>query len=666
MKRILQGVDILLIVLLCICILLATALILAMPVMLVPAMLVMVLVGIGIWLNARRIRKLIAKVLRGIGSEEAAQYGVMSLPVPVVILSGKNIIWYNDEFRRQVLNEEDMCLQPINKLFPGMDLHKCACATGQDMEREGKRYTVFGSVAREQDSLYVAYFVENTQLKNKANEYDASRPSYLIIEVDTYDEILRELKESERATFLGQINRLLEDFVGRTSGFLNRVSSSRYIAVLEERHMKEIINSRFEILDKARQIGDGKVAVTLSIGVGRGGKTLRDCQKMAAQALDMALGRGGDQAAVKSNEGFAFYGGVSRSVEKRSKVRSRIVAAALTDLIHQSDSVLIMGHKASDLDAIGAAVGMLRICKMCHKPAAVVVKKKESLAENLIDQMIENGYEGEFLPPEQVLDSITAKTLLIVVDTHLPYLLESKEVYHGCKNVVLIDHHRKCVGFIDNAVITYHEPYASSTCELVSEILQYVSADEKDKLTALEAQALLAGITLDTRTFALHTGVRTFEAAAYLRRMGAETQQVKKLFSTSFAAYEWKSRLVTEAGLYLGCAVVATSGLPPEMAVAVPQAANDLLTIDGVQASFVAVETNGQVNISARSLGEVNVQVIMEQLGGGGHLTMAGGQLKNDTADHARELILAAITQYRENEKKERQALPAKSAKQEP
>ena len=404
MKRILQGVDILLIVLLCICILLATALILAMPVMLVPVMLVMVLVGIGIWLNAHRIRKLIAKVLRGIGSEEAAQYGVMSLPVPVVILSGKNIIWYNDEFRRQVLNEEDMCLQPINKLFPGMDLHKCACATGQDMEREGKRYTVFGSVAREQDSLYVAYFVENTQLKNKANEYDASRPSYLIIEVDTYDEILRELKESERATFLGQINRLLEDFVGRTSGFLNRVSSSRYIAVLEERHMKEIINSRFEILDKARQIGDGKVAVTLSIGVGRGGKTLRDCQKMAAQALDMALGRGGDQAAVKSNEGFAFYGGVSRSVEKRSKVRSRIVAAALTDLIHQSDSVLIMGHKASDFDAIGAAVGMLRICKMCHKPAAVVVKKKESLAENLIDQMIENGYEGEFLPPEQVLD----------------------------------------------------------------------------------------------------------------------------------------------------------------------------------------------------------------------------------------------------------------------
>ncbi len=664
MKKILQGVDILLMGLISISILLAVALVITMPVMLVPVLLLMVLVSIAIWLNARRIRRMIAKVLRSPNNEEATQYGMMTLPIPVVILSGKNIIWYNDIFRKEVLNDNDVCLQPINKIFPGMDLQKCAGTSGQDMEREGKRYTVFGSMAREKESLYVAYFVENTQLKRKAVEYEASRPSCMIIEVDTYDEILRELKESERATLIGEINRLLEDFVVKTNGFLNRVSASRYIAMVEERHMKEIVNTRFDLLDKARQIGDGKVAVTLSIGVGRGGKTLMDCQKMAAQALDMALGRGGDQAAVKTNEGFTFYGGVSRSVEKRSKVRSRIVAAALTDLVHQSDSVLIMGHKASDLDAIGAAVGVLRICRICQKPAAIVVKKRESLAENLIDEMIQAGYEDDFLLPEQVLDSITPQTLLIIVDTHLPYLLESREVYQACKNVVVIDHHRKCVGFIDNAVITYHEPYASSTCELMSEILQYVPTEDKDKLTPLEAQALLAGITLDTRTFALHTGVRTFEAAAYLRRMGAETQEVKKLFSSSFAAYEWKSRLVTEAGLYLGCAVVATSGLPAEMAVVVPQAANDLLGIDGVQASFVAVEMNGQVNISARSLGEVNVQLIMEQLGGGGHLTMAGGQLKNDTAEHARELILAAITQYRENEKKERQSTGTKPNKQ--
>ena len=656
MKRLIQGVDILLVVLLCVCVLLAAALAVTMPVMLIPVVLILVLIGLGVWLNARRIRRAIAKVLRTAGGgEQTAQYGLMSLPLPVMILSGKSVIWYNDSFRDQVLRGEDTCLQPVNKVFPGLDMQKCASASGQDLERAGHRYTIYGSQTPGSSGVFVAYLVENTELKRRAAEYMASRPAYMIIELDTYDEILRELKESERAELMSSINRLLESFVGRTTGFLNRVSSSRYIAVVEERHMKDMVDARFDVLDKARQIGDGKVAVTLSIGVGRGGKTLQECQKMAIQALDMALGRGGDQAAVRSEEGFAFFGGVSRSVEKRSKVKSRIVAAALSDLVRQSDSVLIMGHKNSDLDAVGAAIGALRICRIFNKPAAIVVKKKESLAENLIDEMIAAGYGEDFLPPEEVIDSITPQTLLIIVDTHLPYLLESREVYNNCKNVVLIDHHRKCVGFIDNAVITYHEPYASSTCELMSEILQYVGASDQQKLTPLEAQALLAGITLDTRTFALHTGVRTFEAAAYLRRMGAETQKVKKLFSTSFATYEWKSRLVTEAGLYLGCAVVATSGLPSEMAVVVPQAANDLLTIEGVQASVVAVEMNGQVNISARSLGEVNVQVIMEQLGGGGHLTMAGAQLKNDTAEHARELILAAISQYRENEKKERQ-----------
>ena len=651
MKRLIQGVDILLVVLLCVCVLLAAALAVTMPVMLIPVVLILVLIGLGVWLNARRIRRAIAKVLRTAGGgEQTAQYGLMSLPLPVMILSGKSVIWYNDSFRDQVLRGEDTCLQPVNKVFPGLDMQKCASASGQDLERAGHRYTIYGSQTPGSSGVFVAYLVENTELKRRAAEYMASRPAYMIIELDTYDEILRELKESERAELMSSINRLLESFVGRTTGFLNRVSSSRYIAVVEERHMKDMVDTRFDVLDKARQIGDGKVAVTLSIGVGRGGKTLQECQKMATQALDMALGRGGDQAAVRSEEGFAFFGGVSRSVEKRSKVKSRIVAAALSDLVRQSDSVLIMGHKNSDLDAVGAAIGALRICRIFNKPAAIVVKKKESLAENLIDEMIAAGYGEDFLPPEEVIDSITPQTLLI-----MPYLLESREVYNNCKNVVLIDHHRKCVGFIDNAVITYHEPYASSTCELMSEILQYVGASDQQKLTPLEAQALLAGITLDTRTFALHTGVRTFEAAAYLRRMGAETQKVKKLFSTSFAAYEWKSRLVTEAGLYLGCAVVATSGLPSEMAVVVPQAANDLLTIEGVQASVVAVEMNGQVNISARSLGEVNVQVIMEQLGGGGHLTMAGAQLKNDTAEHARELVLAAISQYRENEKKERQ-----------
>lgn len=654
MKKAMQGVDVLLVVLATVCLLLGVALAAVMPILLVPVALLLLLLALGIWFNLRRVRRVIASVLRGGNNEHTAQYSLMSLPVPVMILSGKSMIWYNDTFRQQVLHGEDQCLLSVGRLFPGLELQKCAGPTGQDVEREGVRYTVYGSPGEADGKLFVAYLIENTELKRQAAEYTASRPAYMIIELDTYDEILRELRESERARIVGEVNRLLESYIGRTTGFLARVSTSRYIAVVEERHIKDMVAARFDLLDKARQIGGEHAAVTLSIGVGRGGKTLVECQKMAAQALDMALGRGGDQAAVRTADGFAFYGGVSQSVEKRSKVKSRIVAAALTDLIHQSDSVLIMGHRASDLDAVGAAIGVLRICRICKKPAAIVIKKKESLAENLVDEMIDAGYGDDFMLPEEVLDSITPKTLLVIVDTHLPYLLESREVYQACKNVVLIDHHRKCVGYIENAVISYHEPYASSTCELVSELLQYVDGDDRDRLTPLEAQALLAGITLDTRTFALHTGVRTFEAAAYLRRMGAQTQKVKKLFSSSFAAYEWKSRLVTEAKLYHGCAVVVTSGLPSEMAVVVPQAANDLLTIDGVQASVVAVEMNGQVNISARSLGEVNVQVILEKLGGGGHLTMAGAQLKNTTVAQARQMILAAIEEYRKNENRER------------
>jgi c-di-AMP phosphodiesterase-like protein len=384
------------------------------------------------------------------------------------------------------------------------------------------------------------------------------------------------------------------------------------------------------------------------------GATLHDCEEMAVQALDMALGRGGDQAAVKSEEGFAFFGGVSRSVEKRSKVKSRIIAAALRDLMEQSSGVLVMGHKMSDLDALGAGLGMVRFAALCGKPAALVVDEKHTLADNLIEEYRAAGQGDLFLSPEDALLVEDKQTLLIVVDTHLKHMVESPEVYAKAKTVVVIDHHRKCVGHIDNAVIFYHEPYASSTSELVSELLQYAGGDKDARPTALDAQALLAGIMLDTRSFALHTGVRTFEAAAYLRRLGAQTQEVKKLFNSTFEDYAYKAQLVTDAEIYMGCAVVFSDDLPPRMSVVVPQAANDLLTIDGVEASFVAVLVGDQVNISARSMGEVNVQVILEQLGGGGHLTMAGAQLHDTTLAEAKRRLLEAIGDYREHQRAER------------
>ncbi|MEG2923524.1 MAG: DHH family phosphoesterase [Oscillospiraceae bacterium] len=653
MKKRLFTVDMLLVLLLVGVFTEGVALVIANPYYFIPVCAIFLIISVILLFNVRRLRALIKFIISGKkDTYEAKKFSLEEVAIPIVALSDKNIIWYNSAFREDILHGKDLCLAPISRLVPGLDLAKVNEKGGQDVFVDTRRFTVFGG-GMQTDGIFVAYFVDDTVLKYQAAEYRAARPSVLIITVDTYDEILKELKESERARIASEIDLALERFIGKTSGFLKRISASRYIAVVEERHMKEIENSRFEVLDIVRAIGDENTTVTLSIGVGRSGETLRDCENMAMQALDMALGRGGDQAAVKSADGFEFYGGVSRSVEKRSKVKSRIVATALRDLMQQCDSVLIMGHKMSDLDCVGSAIGMLRFCKICKKPAAIVINQRQSLAENLIKQFYNAGFGDDFVTADDVHDTVSDKTLLIVVDTHLKNMLESAHLYEKCKNIVVIDHHRKCVGHIDNAVIFYHEPYASSASELVSELLQYIG-EKEDKPTPLEAQALLAGIMLDTRSFSLHTGVRTFEAAAYLRRMGAQTQEVKKLFASSFENYAFRAQLVTDATLYQGCAVVVSGEIPQEMAIVVPQAANDLLTIDGVEASVVAVMTGEYVSVSARSMGAVNVQVIMEKLGGGGHLTMAGAQLKDKSIEEARSLIFSAIDQYRDNQRKDK------------
>lgn len=658
MKKYFSAVDITVTVLAVTCLAMAAALVAANPLYLIPVAIIVLVVTLLLVFSVTRLRRTLASLLHGTGyTASDTEYSLAGLNLPVVVLSGDNILWYNAAFRTDVLADSDACLLPVGRVLPAFDKKLAMSPEGQNLGHEGRRYSVFGCGVSGGNGIFIAYFVNDTVLKRQAGEYLATRPSVMMIALDTYDEIIKELKESERARLLGDIDLVLEQFIGATTGFLRRISVSRYIAVVEERHMQEIIKSRFSLLDTVRAIGEENNTVTLSIGVGRLGATLHECEDMAAQALDMALGRGGDQAAVKSPDSFEFYGGVSRSVEKRSKVRSRIIATALKDLIAQSSDVLIMGHKMSDLDAIGAAIGVLRICKICNKPAAVVVDERKTLAGNLINEFRAAGID-DFVRPDDAEGAQNKKTLLIIVDTHMQQILESRDLYTAAQNVVVIDHHRKGVGHIDNAVIFYHEPAASSASELVSELLQYVEADKDSRLTPLEAQALLAGIMLDTRNFSIHTGVRTFEAAAYLRRMGAQTPAVKKLFNSSFESYAYKAQLVTDAEIYMGCAVVIADHLPAELGVVVPQAANDLLTIDGVEASFVAVDTGTQIQISARSMGEVNVQVILEKLGGGGHLTMAGAQLKDTTLEDAKNQILSAIAEYRENQ---RLALNAKT-----
>ncbi len=642
-----QGLDLAAVILL----LLIACAVLAVPVALLspqwliaPAVLVVLALGV-LWYQRRRLRAFVAKNLCSTDFENSRiQYSLANLPIPTMLIADGRVLWYNTIFREEVLNGTDAVTRPIDRLFPELDLAVCSRPHGQDLTVGDKRFTAYAGAAKGSRGANIVYLVDDTVYKQTLEEYTASRPACLIIVIDSYDELFDDMKDSEQAKELEAINSLLEEYIGKSTGFLRKISNSRYIAVVEERDIHWMLQERFEILDQVRALHPGGFT-TLSIGVGHGGKTLQECHQMARESIDIALGRGGDQAAVKTVDGFEFYGGISHGVEKRSHVRSRIIANALCDLIKKSDSVIIMGHRMSDLDAVGSAIGVLRICKICGVPAVIAVNSDATLAGPLLKTFIDAGEGHNFIPPDQTLDVITPRTLLIVVDTYQKRLLESQKIYEKCKRVVVIDHHRMAVGHIDNPLLLYHEPYASSASELVCELLQFLP--KEDNITALEAQALLAGIMLDTRSFALHVGVRTFEAAAWLRSRGAQTADTKLLFNTSKEEYEARAHIVESAYIYKGCAIALSEELDAGMNVVLPMAANDLLTINGVDASFVAVAKNGGVNISARSMGALNVQVILEPLGGGGHLMMAGAQLHDCTLQDAETRIREQIDIYR-------------------
>ena len=642
-----QGLDLAAVILLLLiaCAALAVPVALLSPKWLIaPAVLVVAALGV-LWYQRRRLRTFVAKNLCSTDFENSRiQYSLTGLPIPTMLIADGRVLWYNTIFREEVLNGTDAVTRPIDRLFPELDLAVCSRPHGQDLTVGNKRFTAYAGAAKGSRGANIVYLVDDTVYKQTLEEYTASRPACLIIVIDSYDELFDDMKDSEQAKELEAINSLLEAYIAKSTGFLRKISNSRYIAVVEERDIHWMLQERFKILDQVRALHPGGFT-TLSIGVGHGGKTLQECHQMARESIDIALGRGGDQAAVKTVDGFEFYGGISHGVEKRSHVRSRIIANALCDLIKKSDSVIIMGHRMSDLDAIGSAIGVLRICKICGVPAVIAVNSDATLAGPLLKTFIDAGEGHNFILPDQTLDVITPRTLLIVVDTYQKRLLESQKIYEKCKRVVVIDHHRMAVGHIDNPLLLYHEPYASSASELVCELLQFLP--KEDNITALEAQALLAGIMLDTRSFALHVGVRTFEAAAWLRSRGAQTADTKLLFNTSKEEYEARAHIVESAYIYKGCAIALSEELDAGMNVVLPMAANDLLTINGVDASFVAVAKHGGVNISARSMGALNVQVILEPLGGGGHLMMAGAQLHDCTLQDAETRIREQIDIYR-------------------
>jgi cyclic-di-AMP phosphodiesterase len=578
------------------------------------------------------------KILSG---EEYRTLQEFTMPVAVIGNAG-DIIWVNNAFLTQVSAKRECRGENILKFIYPKTINQIIADSGSDITVGQKQYTAF---ATRTESGSIVYFVDDTYYKEINREYTERRPVVALAYFDNREELARDSSGSEDSRIASEVEGALINWAQSMNGFLKRLSGGRYLVLTDESHTREAMEKRFQILDTVRAIKAGeRRSATISIGVGRGASSLQQGEEWARKALDMALGRGGDQVAVKQKDDtYEFFGGLSKGVEKRDKVRTRVIAATLSDHIKSSDNVLIMGHKFSDLDSVGSSIGMWSsITKVLKKQAYIVINRAQSLAMPLISS-IEAGNEGKvFVSPLDALSMVNPKTMLIVVDTHSQEFVESPELLSAVSRVVVIDHHRMMVKHIENALVFYHEPYASSTSEMVTELIQYIG---DSLISQAESEALLSGIMLDTKNFVLKTGVRTFEAAAYLRRRGADTVEVKRMFSDTIDTYKAKYRIVSSAEILGECAITSADKEFPDIRITSAQAADELLSIQGVNASFVLFPTGNVVNVSARSLGDVNVQLIMEALGGGGHLTMAGAQLAGVTIAQARERLTAVLSE---------------------
>ena len=588
----------------------------------------------------RYIAAVLTSSIRQMFKEEARNIDDIRMPA-VILGPNDEIIAANHLFKEMVCRKEEPLGDNIKKYLPDDNADAIFDKNGVDTNYSDHWYIAFG-VRHEYGAT--VYFIDDDTYKTNSDEYVASRPVVCIVAFDNKDELERETDNSEAIQVTVAVEQAIVKWVSATKGFYKKMSGGRYVVVMEERDIKRFFEEKFRILDDIRAIRiHDRMNATVSLGIGHGGSSFKENEQWARQALDMALGRGGDQAAVKKGDSYQFFGGVSKGIEKRDKVRTRVIANTLTNHINNSSNVIVMGHRFSDLDSVGSCIGMWSaVVKGLHKNAYILINRQQTLARSLVSSFEKAGFESIFKSEDEALELLDEHSLLIIVDTHSPNFLESKTIYERCSRVVVIDHHRMMVNHIDKALVFYHEPTASSASEMTAELVQYLG---HGSLSRLESEALLSGIMLDTKNFVLRTGVRTFEAAAYLRSNGADTVEVKRLFSNSIDTYKVKYKLVSEAEIFNSCAIAVADEDIPDIRIASAQAADELLGIENVKASFVLYKTGKTVNISARSLGDLNVQIIMEQLGGGGHQTMAACQLENTSMAEAREQLVSIISE---------------------
>ena len=589
--------------------------------------------------------------------DTASKSTLINSPLPTLVFRPDTgeIIWSNESFLQLAGVREHLFEMRLSEAVPDFQVQWLLSGKQESPERgelNNHRFRVYGSLVRSrnrtgvQSLVATTYWVETTEADHLREVYEASRPVAAILMLDNYEDLMKACEDTQRSAVLAQIDEKLQIWANAGQGILLKTDRNHYLFLFEEQYFQHFVDEKFSILDTVRAIRVAEnIHPTLSIGIGKDSPSIPELYKNAKLSLEMALSRGGDQAVVRNQVDFAFYGGRTKATEKRTKVKSRVMANAFRELIADAGEVYIMGHSFADMDAVGAAAGICCAARKRGKQARIVIDREHTAAETLIarlDALPE--YSGVFLTPAEAFLQMRADTLLVVVDTNRPDMVENPQLLESCNRVAVIDHHRRAATYIENAAFNFHEPYASSASELVTELLQYLV--EPTDLLREEAGALLAGIVLDTKHFTQRTGGRTFEAAAFLRRSGADTAEVQRLFQGDLKDMVTKYDIIRRAEMYrsnIAVSVVEESGVDR---VAAAQAADDLLTLKGVQASFVIYAAEGAVLMSARSLGEINVQVILEALGGGGNSTTAGARIEDTDPESVRQQLIGVLDAY--------------------
>lgn len=575
---------------------------------------------------------------------EALENNLLNLISPLIIVSDKGeILWCNKKFN-EVFKVDNVVGNNLISIIRGIALDKvfkCDKAFAQKIKIKKSNYEVYGKALRvnDKEKIYMVYFNDITY------STESTKESVMLIEVDNLSEAMKSIEENNGPLLIAEVERAINSYGQGLNAMIKKYDNNKYVLSVADKIIDREISKKFDILDSIRDIDLGnKIEVTLSIGVGRGGESPLENYNYAVTATELALGRGGDQAVVKKGDSISFFGGNTKELEKRTRVRARVLAHALKDLIYESNKVYIMGHKNPDMDCFGAALGVSSVVKQLGKPCKIILNKDTSAIDFFLDKLkVKTEYLDLFISSKEANLKIDEESLIIIVDVHSKNYIGDKNILKSAKKLVIIDHHRRSPDFIEGSLLNYIEVYASSTSELVTEMVQYML--EKPKLSQIEAEGLLAGICMDTKNFFFKTGVRTFEAASFLRRLGADTIDIKKLFSNDLQSYISKAEIIKSAEVENNIAIAIC---PPNITqtVIAAQAADELLNITGIQASFVFVKIDNDIYISGRSLGDVNVQVILEALGGGGHMTMAGAKLTGIALKDCKNKLKDAISKY--------------------